>query len=114
MQKGTGYFNLVFHLQNEHSDYLRELKVGAVPEKRQGTSSFCWTSKTKHLFSWIDLIFMKLLPFTFCDKPCITNHMREPSMSFNTLKKYMIALTKHVASKIYDMVPDRFAVVLDG
>lgn len=114
VQNGTGYSNLVSHVQNAHGDYLHALEVGTVPETREGTSTFCWSSKTKQLFAWLDLIVMGLLPFSFCDKPCITRNMREPSIAVNTLKKYMIALTTLVESKISDILPDKFAVVLDG
>lgn len=114
VQNGSGYPNLVSHVQNAHADYLHAQELCAVPETREGTSSFFWTSKTKQLFAWIDLIVMGLLPFSFCEKECITKHIREAPISVNALKKHMAALTTLVESKISDMLPEKFAIVLDG
>ena len=113
---GTGYTNLVSHVQSQHPDDLQavlsDMRESAVSSSVP--SNFFYSKKTIQIHGWIDLVVNALQPFYSVENKVFQRVVRFESITYKTLSKYMSLLTQSVESKIARGLPDRFALVLDG
>ena len=114
-KKNTGWTNLFNHIKSQHPESTereRHLKPTSSIDHYVKTNDA--SKKGKNIFNWIDWICCGLKPFNFEECELTRKYTNLPPVSENTLKKYMDLLTKEVEKKIGDLLPPKFAIVLDG
>ncbi len=103
----TSYQNLRSNFQTAHPNYLDALcSDDSVSQERM--EKYFKSSKTAHIYGWIDYILNGLLPFSHVQKPVIRKHNIHDSISLTTFMKYMRSLTKSVERKIVSLIPQKF------
>eukprot|EP00171_Calliarthron_tuberculosum_P003101 IDg3101t1 len=112
-RSGTSYSNMLSHVQSSHADAYQRVLTGERVSQSQLDGYFS-TTKSGHLYGWLDFIINGLLPFSFVEKRLIRKHVKHDPPSLNTFMKYLGLLTKLVERKVSDLLPDNIALVFDG
>ena len=66
-----------------------------------------------NIYGWMDMICMKLLPFSMAGDPITRKYTNRASITRNTLLSYMEVATKEV-EKVSAGLPHRFALIIDS
>jgi hypothetical protein len=111
-QAGSGYYNLFNHIKGRHPSFMKEMSSNA--EQKQVKLNEIFDSKTLNIFGWLDWIIKEGLPFCFCENNSTRTYSRLKPICTNTLKKYMLAVTREVENAISQLLPDQFGIILDG
>ena len=104
---GTSYQNFFSHLQTAHGSCIEKLTSGDSLSQSHLNDYFV-TSKSGHLFAWIDYIMSRLLPFSFVEKAVIRKHILIKPYSLNTFMKYMTLLIELLELKIAESLHRRW------
>ncbi len=120
-QSGTSYVNLVSHVRSPHAslyeEHVRDISAGnTVPQTSffESKVKLFYGSKTQNVYGWLDLILNLLMPFYSCENAVLRKYVKHNSISYSTFIKYMEGLTKIVENKIQVLLPDKFALGIDG
>lgn len=111
-KKGTGYQNLIEHIERSHPDWK-----ALMSETEKGSKSkltYFIDTKSSNIYSWIDWIVSENLPFNFCEKDSTRKYSKLTSISVETVMKYMELLVVEVEDRIRKELPEKFAIVFDG
>ena len=114
-QTGTGYTNLVSHVERVHA---QDLKTFLSNKDLDGDSSVSdslfHNSKTVQVYGWVKLITGALLPFNIVENPIFIQAIKLKPIARKTVSKYITLLTRHVEGKIASRLPLKFALIFDG
>lgn len=115
-QQGSGYTNLVSHVEKQHANDLHNLLSDTTFNETPSSASesLFLNSKTVQIHGWMDLVVHGLLPFSITENQVFARNVRYKSISRKTLSKYMHDLTQRVEAKISAKLPKKFAIVFDG
>jgi hypothetical protein len=109
--KGSGKTNLMSHIVKEHPAFDDIMQRN--PDPKTLRSHF--SSKVLTIFSWLDWVNGDGLSFNFIEKPRTKEYTKLPSISVDTLMKYIHELTEELETKIStSILPDKFALIFDG
>eukprot|EP00171_Calliarthron_tuberculosum_P005611 IDg5611t1 len=126
-QSGSGYANLISHVQTRHAEQLRNLRdvvesetsTTRVPSDSRsidlgGNVSYFYQPKVLATYGWIRFVTSALLPFSVVENDTYQRQSKYRSVSRPTLMKYMFLLTNLVEGKIRELLPKCFALAFDG
>lgn len=82
--------------------------------KEKHFSSFTIPDNDRNMFSWIEFIVTKNIPFSFVDDELVRKTVRLEKICSNTLLKYMAALSNQVENKLKESLPRKFGIGFDG
>ena len=111
-KKGTGKSNLVSHIKSQHPDFEKKFAKSTVTNFYQSGASASRTAT--NIYGWMDLICMKLLPFSTVEDPITRKYTNLTPITRNTLLSYMELVTKEVENKVSGELPHRFALIIDS
>lgn len=127
---GSGYTNLTNHVKELHrSEYLEAINEATTileassinsPSARtlshtSGISQpFLWKKTTCRLHGWFQYTIHNLRPFNSCENLDVFRHIKHETISQKTLLKYVENLTELVEKKLSQLLPEKFALILDG
>lgn len=110
---GTSYANLLSHLCSDHPGFEKFLNVSRDPTQSE-INDLIRPKKALQYFGWYDLIINALLPFNTVEKEPVRRNFKHKPMSVDTFMEHLPTLTQRVEKKIQAILPDKFALVLDG
>lgn len=113
-QRGSGFSNLMQHLDQQHKHELRTLRNKQVLRTNNIMSSLLYTQKVRDIYGWMALVVDCLQPFSIVEKPTFKEHIKYGPISLKTFKNYLSLLTRKTESNIAALLPDRIAIVFDG
>lgn len=114
-QNGTGFSNLMQHLDRKHPAEVKEARARKLASYNQRSlSSLLYCPKVVAVHGWLCYVIHCLRPFSVVNNDDVRAHIRYDRISLNTFKTYLAALTTRVELKISTALPDRFALVFDG
>lgn len=70
--------------------------------------------RTTEIIRWIEWVVEERLPLTFCERRFVRQNARMGSISAKTLASYISSLYDRVQGEIRALLPDKFALVIDG
>jgi hypothetical protein len=110
-KNGSGYSNLCSHISTEHPE-----AINAIETSNQKTTllEVFWPRKIWDIHSWMEVVILGLLPFSFVQNETARKHMRAEGVCLKTLMKYIHLLDNVVRSKVSEELPNLFALVFDG
>lgn len=111
-RKNTGWTNLVNHIKSQHQDQHKSETQNLKMENFFTNSNT--TKKGGNIYGWLHWVCCGLKPFNFVENKLTRMYTKLTPISENTFKKYMTLLTNEVEKKISNMLPPKFALVLDG
>lgn len=115
-KSGSGYANLISHVESKHPDELKQLKeteqsLGShasttmtAPVNIAEKSYYFFVSKVVSAFGWIDFITKAFLPFSVVENETYRKHLRYPHIGRKSLIKYMESLTQRVEKNISSFI----------
>lgn len=106
-RENTGYTNLFNHIKSQHVDYSTESPQPTI-------DNFAVPKKAHHIYSWLEWVCVGMKPFEFVENELTRKYSNLEPISVNTLKKYIVLVTKKVEEKISLLLPSKFAIVIDG
>ena len=110
-KRSTGWTNLFNHIKTQHSEYNQSQNQDTLQNYFNSGES---TSKGSNVYSWLRWICMGLKPFNFVEDHLNRHYTRLQPISENSLKKYIDLVTKEVETRISSILPDKFAIIIDG
>ena len=113
---GTGYTNLFNHIKSQHKDWdggasgQKTLDGNVIAISRDKTIS----DSVENLYSWVEWVCVGMKPFSFVEDELTRKYSSLQPICTKTLKKYMSLLTTTVEREISKLLPERFAIIIDG
>ncbi len=98
------------HVLKDHPTFEDIMKSNPDPS----TIKSHYSSKILTVFSWLDWVNGDGLSFNFVEKPLTREYTKLPTISVETLMKYIGELTQELEAKISSILPEKFALVFDG
>ncbi|KUF91796.1 hypothetical protein AM588_10007221 [Phytophthora nicotianae] len=111
MEPNTGYTNLLGHVFMWHTNFAAEMTSASTST---GTLVGFIDDKTHKVFSWIDMVLLCNLPFSFCETSAASNYVMIGGLSTDSLVKYMRLLVREVETVIAGILPKLFGIIFDG
>ena len=109
----TSYANLLSHLRSDHPKFERVINGSRDPTQSE-INDFIRPKKALQYFGWYDLIINALLPFNTVEKEPVRRNVNHKPISVETFMEYLPTLTRRVEKQIEAILPQKFALVLDG
>lgn len=75
---------------------------------------FLWKKTTCRVHGWLQYTIHNLRPFNSCENLDVFRHIKHETISQKTLLKYVENLTELVEKKLSQLLPEKFALMLDG
>lgn len=111
-EKGQGWSNLLSHIHSQHANFMTQSSLEKALKTPRAHQEL--TTKTIWLNTWMELVCIRLQPFSFVEDELIRRTVSVDPISRNSLTKYMSLLTHRVERHISACLPDKFAIVIDG
>jgi len=109
-KNGPGFGNLKKHLITTHPDFEENL----TRIKNGGTLDSFIDTKLVSRYKWLHWIVNKSLPFNIVEDRETRSLINLPTMGVKLLMKCLEAVTIMVEKKIEKLLPDKFAIIMDG
>ena len=112
-RKNSGWMNLLTHIQQQH----KNSNVGASSSNESrnvAIENYFVSDKAKNIFGWLDWIIGNLEPFNFVSNQKNRQYSTLEGISTNTFLHNVHKLTALVEEKISSVLPDKFALIIDG
>lgn len=123
-KSGRGYANFMSHITSQHPEDYRKFQETneddvSVSNDQPGATSggdctLFFSKKAVQIHAWLELIILSLLPFSILNSDVLKRHIKYKPMTYHTFIKYMSRLTATVEKKIAKLLPNKFALVIDG
>ena len=105
------YQNLVSHIKDQHQDWEEIMQSKHLESK---TITQFVNKKANTVFSWLEWVIMKNLPFLFVEDTLTRKYTKLDSISTDTLMKYLKSLAQEVEKKVAKSLPKQFGIIIDG
>lgn len=110
-----GSTNIKKHVEKIRQEALNKIKEAAKMGIKVELNEFKYSKYSAKTFSWLQIILMYLIYFTLSQiNKYVRMYMKFGPTSRNTSMKYMGELTTIVEKKIYAVLSDVFALIVDG
>ena len=105
---GTGFGNIIQHLQSAHPTYISDYQAN------NSAFVYQYNGKVVSIFKWIEWIVMDNLPFTSVESERFRKNSTMKSISRPTLMKYMNLLTRKLEDHLKGTLPNKFGLIFDS
>lgn len=115
--KQSGYQNLINHAKG-HAGWEDKMKQSIAALERSGSLGQYITKKVSpkamKYYGWLDWCIMGNEPFIFVENNLVRKYSKLDPISVKTLMKYMEKTGVVVKTKIREILPKSFGLMLDG
>lgn len=113
-QAFNGYTNLYHHVNLHREDMIAERLSKNTQRPRNCFQALSFPPEAQSAFAWLKCVTIPLQPSSFFKQNFFSNHFRLSTISVDLLTRYMSTLTTVVEEKVKSVLPDSFAIILDG
>ena len=105
---GTGFGNIIQHLQSAHPTYISDYQAN------NSAFVYQYNEKLISIFKWIEWIVMDNLHFTSVESERFRKKSTMKSISRPTLLKYLNLLTRKLETHLQGTLPNKFGLIFDS
>lgn len=114
LEYGTGYSNLMQHIQNNHENELNELQKARKGGGNQLTLDHLVSPKASNIYAWMRVVIDGNHAFSIVEDSVLREYMKLSPISRNTLMEYLERTYEATKTVIRCNLPPRFGLMFDG